>query len=123
MANGELILEIAAEGAGATFARTRRDTGEWAYFATGTTIDLDSDDIDYWRSWESCFFPSLEESLSSFSKDGDWILLTPLAVHPEFRQFIWELAQRIAMSLPEHKARHWRNSSAQRWRRLCNPAS
>jgi hypothetical protein len=85
MARAELVLELGLEGGGLSVYRTPAGSGGWLFHVAGSTIDLDENDDEAWRSWGTEPFPSLSETLRSVAKDGSWVLFFPITIHPAFR--------------------------------------
>jgi hypothetical protein len=122
MAKGELVLELSLEGAGVTIYRTPVATGGWQFHIGGSTIDLDENDSEVWRSWQTELFTSLDEALRSVTKDGSWVIFFPTNVHPEYRAVLWPLAQDAADNLTDAQKKHW-NRRIHEWRRECQEDS
>lgn len=53
MVEKETVLELGVEGGGATIFRTRSDTGEWHFHVEGSSMYLDENDDEVWRSWST----------------------------------------------------------------------
>ena len=118
MAKHELVLELSLEGGGMTIYRTLADSGGWQFRVGGSTIDLDENDSEIWRSWQTKPFASLDEALRSVTKDGSWVIFFPRNVHPEYRAMLWQLAQNAAATLTEQQKKHW-NRRVHDWRGEC----
>jgi hypothetical protein len=88
----------------------------------GSTIDLDENDTEIWRSWQTEPFTNLEEALSSVTPDGSWVIFFPTNVHPEYRAMLWQLAQDAADHLTDAQEKHW-NRRIHEWRRECQQDS
>ena len=63
MVDKETVLELGVEGGGATIFRTRSDTGEWHFHVEGSSMYLDENDDEVWRSWSCEPVRSIEEAL------------------------------------------------------------
>ncbi len=118
MAEKEVVLELGVEGGGATVFRTRLGSGGWQFHVEGSSMYLDENDDEGWRSWRSEPALSMEEALRSVADDGSWVCFYPVTVHPEYRAAVWELAQAAAGRLPEGRRQMWQRRS-QDWHRLC----
>src|ERR1700678_138404 len=73
MTKHELVLELSLDGGGMTIYRTPAAIGGWQFHIGGSTIDLDENDSEVWRSWQTELFTSLEEALLSVTKDSSWV--------------------------------------------------
>jgi len=121
MSEKELVLKIGVEGGGADLFRTPLDSGGWQFHVEGSSMYLDEQDNEEWRSWRSQPFLSIEEALRSVATDGSWVSFCPMEVHPEYRTTVWELAQDVASKLPKESRERWKRRS-QDWQGLCYPS-
>jgi hypothetical protein len=122
MAKHDLVLELGLEGGGVSIYRTPADSGSWQFHIGGSTIDLDENDSEVWRSWQTKPFTSVDEALLSVTPDGSWVIFFPTNVHPEYRAKLWLLAQVVADNLNDAKREHW-NRQIHEWRRECRQDS
>jgi len=118
MADKELVLELGVEGGGATVFRSPLGSGGWQFHVEGTSMYLDENDDEGWRSWHSQPVLNLEEALRSVAEDGSWVFFYPVTVHPDYRTAVWELAQAAVGKLPEGRREMWKHRS-QDWKRRC----
>jgi len=72
------ILSLGLEGGGCEIMGRRGPEG-WTFWQTGTSIDIDLDDNEVWRSFETEPVPTLAEALPA-----EWWLMYPLNVHEDF---------------------------------------
>ena len=100
MGEKEKVLELGVEGGGATIFRTPLDSGGWQFHVEGSSMYLDENDDEDWRSWTSEPVQTIREALRSVAEDGSWVFFHPISVHPEYRNIVWELAQETARNLP-----------------------
>jgi hypothetical protein len=114
----ELVLQLGVEGGGADIYRTPLAAGGWKFHVEGSTMFLDDNDDEDWRSWIGKPVEAIEQALQSVAKDGSWACFYPIKVHPEYRTTVWELVLRAAASLPEGLSRGWEHSRY-RWQELC----
>ena len=114
----ELVLELGVEGGGATVYRTPRASGGWQFHVEGTSMFLDDNDEEGWRSWTSDPVPTIQDALRSIAEDGSWVLYHPRSVHPEYRAAVWDQAQEIARKLAEGHSRIWERRHPV-WQCLC----
>src|SRR5262249_26523413 len=103
----EVVLELGVEGGGATVFRTPLGSGGWQCDVEGTSMYLDENDDEGWRSWRSEPVLSVEEALRSVADDGSWVFFYPVTVHPEYRAAVWELALAATHKLPEGRKEMW----------------
>jgi hypothetical protein len=118
MAHAELVLELGLEGGGLSVYRTPAGSGGSQFHVVGSTIDLDDNDDEAWRSWGTEPFPSLSEALRSVAQDGSWVLFFPIMIRPEFRTSVWQLAQDVAENLDDRQKKHW-SHRVESWRQEC----
>lgn len=122
MAEKELVLQLGVEGGGATVFRTPLASGGWQFHVEGSSMYLDENDDEGWRSWRSEQVPSVEEALREVADDGSWVFFHPVEVHPDYRAAVWELAQAAAAKLPEGRRQTWERRCRD-WQRLCRQDS
>jgi hypothetical protein len=118
MGEKDKVLEIGVEGGGATIYRTPLDTGGWRFHVEGTSMDLNKNDDEDWRSWTSEPVQTIAEALRSIAEDGSWVFFHPISVHPEYRTIVWELVQETASKLTQERPRMWQERNRD-WQRLC----
>jgi hypothetical protein len=122
MGEAELVLKLGVEGGGAAVFRTPHGTDGWQFHVEGTSMYLDENDDEGWRSWRSPSVQTLGEALSAIADDGSWVLFHPITVHTDYRAAVWELARAAADKLPEGDRELWDRRSRD-WRRLCQQES
>jgi hypothetical protein len=110
--NELLIASIALEGGGADIYG-KQDGGVWSFWMVGSSIGQDRDEGEDWRSWSSEPVPRLEDALPR-----DWVLFSPVKVHPDFVAWFREAyrSARAALSdeMEARRARH----TYERWVRV-----
>jgi len=114
----EMVLELGVEGGGATIYRTAVASDGWQFHVEGSSMFLDENDDEDWRSWTSEPVPTIRDALRSIADDGSWVFFHPISIHPEYRNDVWELAQEIASKLPAERSEMWENRN-RHWQRLC----
>lgn len=117
MAEKEVVLELGLEGGDATIFRTRLPSGEWQFHVEGTSMFLDDNDDETWRSWQAEPVANLMAAIQSIGEDGSWVSYMPIRVHEAHRQAVWEATQQLACELPERLRRLWKDRKAE-WQRL-----
>jgi len=115
----ETVLKLGIEGGGATVFCTSTASGSWAYHVEGNSMDMDENDDEVWRSWESPPYTSIKDAIQSISKDGEWVLFYPISVHPDYRANVWEMVQETAGNLRDHLKHLWNDQRREQWRRNC----
>ena len=101
-----LIAEMGVEGGGITIFG-RKSEGVWSFWTEGTSMDLDENDDEVWRSWSSEPVSSLDLVLPK-----DWLMFYPLKIHPEFVDWFREAYEKARASLPEDHRRYQDEASA-----------
>ena len=120
MPKTELVLELGLEGDGLSVYRTPTGSCDWQFRVAGSTIDLDENDDEAWRSWGTEPFPSLSETLRSVAKYGSWVLFFPITIHPEFRTSDVAVdAGRRPENLDDGQKQHAENHGVESWRQEC----
>jgi hypothetical protein len=76
--NKVLIASIGVEGGGLT-TFGRESEGIWSFWSEGSSMDLDENEDEVWRSWSSELVGSLDLVLPK-----DWPPLSPIKIHQEF---------------------------------------
>ena len=118
MAEKELVLELGVEGGEATIYRKVVGSEDWQFHVEGSSMFLDENDDEDWRSWTSLPVPTIRDALCSIAEDGSWVFFHPISIHPEYRKVVWEMAQEIASKLPAEGTEMWENRH-RHWQRLC----
>ena len=109
----EVVLDLGVEGGGLTIYRARSEAGTWVYYKRTSSIWFDDDDNEAWQYRASEPAPSFEELLGT-----EWAWFTPISVHPEYRQSVWDLVQDRARVLEDEELRMW-DRKKHRWQALC----
>ena len=73
-----VIAEMGLEGCGCTIYGQQVD-GMWSFWRAGTSMMLDENDDEVWRSWESEPVANLLDALPDI-----WWLMHTYEVHPDF---------------------------------------
>ena len=123
MADNEMVLQLGVEGGGATVFRTPFGSGGWQFHVEGSSMFLDENDDEDWRSWQSQRFPNIEDAVRSISADGEWVVFYPISVHPDYRSAVWELVQQTVRNLPNEKKHFWEDRRRERWQHQCQQES
>lgn len=104
-----IIAELGVEGAGVWIYGSQSD-GVWSFWTEGTSMGLDENDDEVWRSWSS-------ESVSSLDLlvPKDWPMFHPSKIHPDFVGWFREAYEKARSKLPEglrrsqdeHRHEYW----------------
>ena len=122
MVERETVLELSVDGGGATIFRTRSDAGEWSFHVEGSSLYLDENDDEVWRSWSTEPVHSLEVALLEVMGGDAWVFAYPFAIHPEYRTVLSKLVQAAVAKLPA-KQKQMRRHQLAEWQRLCERES
>jgi hypothetical protein len=99
-----LIARIGVEGGGADIYGSR-EGGVWSFWTEGTSMDLDENDDEVWRSWSSQPVARLEDVLPK-----DWPLFHPIEIHPDlvasFRAAYEPARARLGSEMRVHQTEH-----------------
>lgn len=105
----EIIADIGVEGGGVTiFGRISK--GVWSFWTEGTSIDLDENDDEVWRSWSSEPVSSLDVLVPK-----DWPVFYPSMIHPEFVTWFRDAYEKARSILSEDQLRYQNNHRHGRW--------
>ena len=115
----ERVLAVGTEGGGASVFRTPLGTGVWQFHIEGTSIGMDDNDNEEWRSWQSKPFQTIEEAVRSISANGDWLFFYPTSIHPDYRTAVWNLVQETLPILPDERRTRWAERMRDRWQNRC----
>jgi 16S rRNA (cytosine1402-N4)-methyltransferase len=95
-----LIADIGVEGGGTTIYG-RHSEGVWSFWTEGTSMDLDENDDEVWRSWSSEPVSSLDLVLPD-----EWHRFYPVKIHPDFLEWFREAYEKARSTLPEDQRRY-----------------
>jgi hypothetical protein len=97
------------EGGGVEICGTQSD-GIWTFWTKGTSIDLDENDDEVWRSWSSKPGSSLDLVMPK-----GWPLFHPIDIHCEFLEWFSENYDGAVLSLPQDLRRYQEKHRHGRW--------
>lgn len=123
MADKEMVLQLGVEGGEATVFRTLLGSGEWVFHVGGNSMDMDENDDEVWRSWESQPYLRIEDAVRSISNDGGRVFFYPISIHPEYRTAVWGMVQETARNLPDEQKHLWDERRRTRWQHQCQQES
>lgn len=115
----ELVLDVGTEGGGASVFRTPLGTGDWQFHVEGTSMGMDENDDEVWRSWQSEPFHTLEQATCSISANGGWLFFYPTSIHADYRTAVWNLVQETVRTLPDESRSRWDEQMRDRWQYRC----
>ncbi len=107
-----LVADIGVEGGGITIFGGQAE-GVWSFWTEGTTIDLDENDHEIWRSWSSQPVSALELVLPR-----DWPIFYPSTIHPDFVEWFRANYDRSRGTLPDGQRRYQNEHRHGRWSEL-----
>ncbi len=104
-----LIADIGVEGGGTTIFG-KKSEGVWSFWTEGTSMDLDENDDEIWRSWSIEPVRSLDLVVPRF-----WAITYPVEIHPDFVEWFRANYEKARKTLPkdqrryqnEHRHGHW----------------
>jgi hypothetical protein len=111
-----VIADIGVEGGGTTIYGARSQ-GVWSFWTEGTSIDLDEDDHEVWRSWSTEPVSSLELLVPN-----DWPMYYPSAIHPEFLGWFRDHYEKAQATLSENQCRYQLTHRHRKWLRVLDLA-
>jgi hypothetical protein len=107
-----LIAEMGIEGGGVTIYGGHSE-GVWMFWTEGSSIDLDENDAEVWRTWKSEPVSSLDLVLPS-----EWPIFSPIEIHPDFLCWFREAYEKKRSELSVDKRRYQDNHVHAHWSKL-----
>ncbi len=111
------VADLGVEGGGLTIYG-RQEVGSWVFWTEGSSIAMDENDVDEWRSWTTEPVADLNSLLPA-----EWPLFFPMEIHPEFKGWFrdrYEMAcSMLRTDLREHHIAHL----GKEWRRVLDFAA
>ena len=104
-----VVVRVGVEGGGAT-VYGRQVEGQWVFWQEGSSMDLDENDDECWRGWESQPVSDLLAVLP-----GEWYEMFPIEVHPEFKALLRAEYERRAPAPSSESGTDWRQRVHKRW--------
>jgi len=95
-----LIAQMGIEGGGVTIFGSQSE-GVWTFWTEGTSMDLDENDDEVWRSWWSEPVSSLDLVVPH-----DWPIFYPSKFHPDFVEWFRANYDKVRASLLEDQRRY-----------------
>ena len=94
-----LIAALLVEGGGIMIYGSQSH-GVWSFWIEGSSMDLDENDDEVWRSWSSEPVSNLDLVVPK-----DWPNFSPSNIHPEFAGWFREAYEKARGTLPEDQRR------------------
>jgi hypothetical protein len=107
-----VIAEMGIEGGGTTIYGTQAE-GVWSFWTQGTSMDLDENDDEVWRSWSSEPVTGLDDVVPK-----DWPMFYPSTIHPGFVEWFRGTYEKARSTLPEDRQRYQTKHRHWQWRNL-----
>jgi len=111
-----LIADIGVEGGGVTIFG-KKSENVWSFWSEGTSMELDENDDESWRSWSSEPVSSLNLVLPN-----DWPLFHPAEIHPDFLEWFRDAYEMARAILPEDQRRYQYEHRHRHWLKVFGPA-
>jgi hypothetical protein len=107
-----LVAEMGVEGGGLSVYGKRSDAG-WSFWREGTSMDMDENDDEVWRSWSSDPVTDLDLVLPK-----ELPMFYPLAIHPEFLASFREAYEKARASLSPEMRVYQEDHRHDEWSRI-----
>jgi len=107
-----LVAKIGVGGGGQS-VHGERCNGGWSFWTEGTSMDLDENDDEVWRSCSSDPVAELDLVLPR-----EWPLFYPLAIHPEFLAWFREAYEKARSTLSPEMRVSQENHRHGEWLRI-----
>ena len=104
-----LIADIGVEGGGITIYGSKSE-GVWSFWTEDSSIELDENDDEVWRSWSSQPVSSLDVVLSR-----GWPMFYPSKIHSDFVEWFLANYEEARSTLPEDQRRYQDKHRHERW--------
>ena len=104
-----LIADIGVEGGGEKIFG-KKSKSVWSFWTEGTSMDMDENDDEVWRSWSSEPVSSLDLVVPK-----DWLMFHPSKIHPDFVEWFRTNYDPARASLPEEQRRYQEKHRHGRW--------
>jgi len=105
-----VIVGMGVEGGGET-VYGRKSNGVWSFWQEGSSMYLDDNDDEAWRSWTADPVPELSLALPE-----EWFMMYPTEVHPDFVPQLRREYERCCGDQPSNRrAGRWKQ---ERWQEL-----
>jgi hypothetical protein len=115
----EKVMSYGCEGGGTTISRTSAAGGGYTFHFHGSSMSLDDDDNEEWVEFRSPPFGTLAEAIGAGSRSGQWVIMYPLFVHPDYHAEVLRLAVGAAQRLGPDLVKLWHARRAD-WERVCS---
>jgi hypothetical protein len=104
------VADLGVEGGGLTMYGTRTGNS-WSFWSEGTSIALDENDDEIWKTWSSEPVSDLHLVVPS-----NWPLFYPLKIHPAFRGWFRENYDKACSMLREDRKANQIKHQGAAWR-------
>ncbi len=104
-----LIADIGVEGGGVKILGKKLES-IWSFWTEGTSMDMDENDDEVWRSWSSEPVSNLDLVLPD-----EWHRFYPVEIHPDFLEWFREAYEKARDTLPEDERRYHDQHRHGRW--------
>lgn len=108
----ECVFRMGVEGGGVDFFRQWNFDGAWRFTFKGSSGGIEIDDD--WKTWSSTdtetpgVYMTLDDAIAGFSSDGDWVHWSVINVHPDYKEYVWQLRERTIESANGQSAKRAR---------------
>jgi hypothetical protein len=104
-----IVADIGVEGGGTTIYGSKSE-GIWSFWTQCTSMDLDENDDEVWRSWSSQPVSSLDLVMPQ-----DWPVYFPSKIHPDFVGWFRANYDTVRALLPEDQLRYQAKHRHSHW--------
>lgn len=102
------VASLGLEGGGAQVGGRVVD-GEWRFAQSGSAMDMDEDDNEFWNSWRKDEVSDVGKALPDI-----WAIMYPVKIHPHFIPWFRAAYASAVWTIPEHlRESHLRNNHNQ----------
>jgi len=104
-----LIAGIEVEGGGVKILGKKSES-VWSFWTEGTSMDLDENHDEVWRSWSSEPVSSLDLVVPE-----DWPMFHPSKIHPDFLDWFRANYDKVRAMMPKDQRRVQEKYRHKRW--------
>jgi hypothetical protein len=102
-AKTDVVFKLGFEGGGLEITRFTTAEGKEYFVTSGCYMTMDDNDDEDWISWKNEPTASFAGSLAELQMGTDMLCITPLVVHPDYRQTVREYVDKLLGQVTNEK--------------------
>jgi hypothetical protein len=108
----ELYFDISSENSGGSLYRVQEANGDVSFLYNYSITDSKTGEVEVFDRW----YVSWEGFWKALVADARWYYKHPLFVHPEQREFVREVLNRVNWGV--HPDKKWQESHQRQWKKV-----